>query len=64
MRAAAGATSRARARTVWARAHAEILDLCALLICFEIRVRDRDVVALFAALKLEVAKHMPMRSAR
>ena len=64
MRAAAGAISRARARTAWARAHVKILDLCALLIWLDIRVRDRDVVALFAALRLEVAKHMPVRSAR
>ena len=62
MRAAAGAISRERAR---ARAHLEIaVDHFAVLISFGIRARDRDVAAVLAALKVEVARRRPMRCAR
>ena len=57
MRAAAGAISRGRAR---ARAHLETAHRRALLMFFDIRVRDRDVAAVPAALKLEVARRQRM----
>ena len=58
MRAAAGATSRERAR---ARARLETAHRRAVFILFDtLVVRDRDVAAVPAALKLEVARRQRM----
>ena len=37
---------------------------CAVLILFDIRILDLDVAAVLAALKLEVARRLPVRGAR
>ena len=65
MRAAARARSAERkpGRTR-ARAHNEMEDLCAVFILFFIRVSDRDPAAVLAALKLELARRLPVRGAR